>query len=936
MVNDSKQEDMKIKYLHIISSGLFCFLCFCLSARGQQGSTMMRPDGGIDAEWNSVVSYSSISGKSLESHPDQLLSNALQGRLSGVIVKSTSGNLGENTSDIYIRGLHRPDGNQPMVIVDGMERPMDDLMAEEILKIEVMKDAPAKILYGPRAANGVLVITTKRGISNGRTMSFSMESGASLTGNFPEYLDAYNYALLYNEARLNDGLPAKYSAAQLEGYKNSTGENDLFYPNVKWHDYFLRRSSLYRKAALSLQGGAGKVKYSLVGGYTGSSGYEMHGHIPDLNRLNVRGNIDIKVTDYLSVTANVAARIKIRKTGNMPSDELMKSLSTLRPNEYPLMISPDNLGLEPSKDGIPYFGTSTRLKSNLLADAVYSGFEQMREVSSSADIGLNLNLGKYVEGLSARAMIMLDNTSSFTQGQENVYATYALRNSSISEPEFVQMRKQSLVSDQRRRDTATRRTLGYKADISYVRNFSVHRLGIHAAYNYYADEVAGDNQDIKNNNTSLRVKYGFDNKYIVEGSVALMGSNRFSASGRYFLSEAVGLAWIISNEDFLKGNENVNFLKLNANFGRIGYDGKTEWLLYRTLWQDGDGVNFGEQNKGSDGIRTTEFLNAGNDGLKWETSVEFNVGLSGVFLKNRLSIDAGYFHETRDDMIIKADALVSGIVGDFYGYRNYGKVRNHGAELSINWTDKAGDFHYGIGANMIWSQNKWLEYNEVDYPYNYLRTTGKSTDAIFGYKALGLFGKDVPVGNITQQLGHYQVGDITYSDLNGDNIVDERDQTVIGNTFPRLSIGLDLDFKYKGWGLYILGVAQLGMDVLKDNSYYQFAGEDKYSVVAYDRYHPQNNPDGTYPRLTVTEANNNFVNSTFWQENGSFFRLKDVELSYTFRFDNTWLRKLKLYARGTNLLTLDCDPYLDSEVMNAGITSYPAYSTVTGGLCLTF
>lgn len=896
-----------------------------------------RPDGGQETKTGTVSSIASVSGRDIEAYPDLMLSNMLQGRIPGLVVQSSVNGLGNNSSSFTVRGLHRNSDNAPIVIIDGLERGMDDILPEEVEKIEVMKDATAKILYGSRATNGVIVITTRRGEPNKRVVRATLESGAYLTGRLPKYLNSYDYATLYNEARANDGLAPRYTRDQLDGYRNSLGPNDVFFPDTDWYDLFLNKASLYRKATVDMAGGNDRIRYSLVAGYIGGSGFEALGELPDLNRLNIRGNLDVKVTDYLSVVADVAARLEIRKLGTQNNQAVMQGISSLRPNEYPLMISSDVLGLAPNEDGTPFFGTSIRQKTNLYADVVYGGFAQERYVTSQTNLGLNLDLDRYVKGLTAGAMIMFDNYNSFNQAQTNVYPTYALTSTNYDSPVFTQMQNIDLQSDQERTGTSTKQTLGYKGNISYQNRFGKNDVAAHLAYSWYKDEVSGDNQDIKNNNTTLRLKYSYDSRYVIEGTLALMGSNRFASPNRYFLSEAVGIGWIISNESFLKGNPDVNYLKLKATFGRLGYDGATDFMLYQTKWKDGTSIKLGERNTTNTHNHTTDLVRIGDPDLEWETSTEFSAGAEGVFLGNRLGFNLEYFNELRDNIINRGDVLFSNVVGDFFTYQNLGAVRNHGVDFNIWWADKSGDFSYRIGLNAIWSRNRLLEWNEIAYPEEYRRNVGKPTDAMFGYEALGLFGKDVALeGSKPQYLGSYQEGDIAYADLNNDGAVDERDQRMVGNTYPRLSGGIDVTLQYRGWQLYLQGTAQLGADVWMNNSYYWVKGEGKYSEVVLDRWHPVNNPDGSYPRLTTTEGTNNFVNSTFWLQNASFFRLKDVELSYTFTFAESWCKKLRLFARGTNLLVLGAEKNLDPELPNAGINNYPVYSAVTGGLSVTF
>lgn len=900
-----------------------------------------RPDGGETSQIDLVGAVSSITGEELSTYSDYNLSNALQGRIPGLVAEPTLNGLGNNISTFYVRGLHSKDGNNPIVIIDGMERGIHDVIAEEVEKIEVLKDATAKILYGPRAANGVIVVTTRRGEANKRVIRTSVESGVMLSTRLPEYLDSYQYATLYNEARRNDGMPDFYTSEQLEGYKNSTGPNDLRYPNVDFYDQFIQNHSMYRKAYVDMNGGNDKVRYSMILNYVGGNGFEKIGQQSDMNRLNVRGNLDIEVTDYLKVIADGSVRMEMRKYSSVDNSSLFGSLSSVRPNEYPFTISPEDLGLQPADDGIPYFGASLLQPNNLYANVMYGGFTQERYIVSQTNFGLDFNLGRFVKGLKASAFITFDNYNNFKQGQNNTYPTYAIRGYINDEPVFQQMKALSEQSDQSKKGELTKKNTALRANVGYENSFGAHEIDAMLAYNYYVDEVTGSTQDVKNSNTSLRLNYVYDKRYAFEGDLALMGSNRFygSTNNKYFLSGALGAGWVISNEGFLKDSEVVNFLKIKASYGILGYDGGTEYLLYKTAWQKGGNVSFGEQNMNA--ATTVDIVRIGNPYLKWETSNELNVGLEGMFFDNCLRVEANYFNEIRDNIIGSNSSQYMAVLGSYVSQYNMGKVKNHGFEMDLSWRSKVGDLSYQIGANMIWSKNKLLEWNEVDYtnPLDKgLKTIGLPTDAMVGYEALGLFGKDVSIEGVDQRLGHYQIGDIAYSDLNADGVVDDRDKKVIGNSFPRVSGGIDVNLQYKNWGLYLLGSAELGVDSYKNNSYYWMNGEDKYSVVALNRYHPENNPDGWYPRLTTTEGDNNFVGSTFWIQDASFFRLKNVELSYTIssKRANSIIKKIKLYGRGTNLFVLSSEKNLDPEVMNAGVTNYPVYRTFTGGVTLTF
>ena len=901
-----------------------------------------RPDGGITLQRDLVGAAGKISGETLISYPDILLSNALQGRAAGLVTVPTVGGLGNNTSDLYLRGVHGKGNNQAIVVVDGLERPLDEVLPEEIETIELLKDPITKILYGPRAANGVLSVTTKKGIPNRRIMRFSAEAGVNQLTRQPEYLNSYQYAQLYNEARQNDGFTDFYTTDQIEGYKNSSGVNDFSYPNVDYYKEFLQQQSMYRKVTMELAGGDNDVQYALIAGYSGNGGFEKIGTTPDLNKLNIRGSLDVKVTDYLSVSGGVVGRLDIRSRGSLNQGEVFTALSTHRTNEYPFTIDPLSIGVPVDSSGVPAFGGSLYHSDNLYADMVYGGSSIEKTLSSQANLGMNFTLDKILKGLKASAGLSFDNNSYFMEGQRNVYPTYAvntyLNESGLPDTLITELRKRVLQSDQSRLGERSLSTSGWRADASYENQFGVHGIAATLAYNYYKNEIRGENQDQINANYSMRLNYAYDKKYSLELDVAYMGSNRFMAGNQYFTSSAVGGAWILSNEEFLKHLSQIDFLKLKASYGIIGYDGGTSSLLYRTAWENGGTALLGEQNI-TISSKITNFVLIGNPDLKWEHSNELNVGVEALFLKNRLSAELNYFNEIRSDIIGYKSSDYAGYVGIFHSNTNMGTVANQGIEGTIAWGDKAGDFSYNVGLNFIWSKNKLVEWDQLDYPDAYANLLGQPSDVMIGYEAIGLFGKDVPLaGAPVQTFGAYQEGDIAYADLNGDDIIDERDRKVLGNSFPRTSLGLNLDLKYKQFGLNVLGVAKGGYNVWTVNSYYWNRAEDKYSVLTLDRYHPVNNPDGNYPRLTTTAGANNFVYSSFWMKNAAFFRLKNIELSYTLAGKSMaeLANNIKFFVRGANLFVLSNIKELDPELMNAGVTNYPVYLTVTGGISVKF
>lgn len=907
-------------------------------------SLVNRNDGGFTHKSLEVGATSSITREELGGYSDIVMTNGLQGRLLGLQVSNTVNGLGNNNPEIYIRGLHAMSNNTAIVIIDGVERSLDDLIPEEIESIELMKDATTKMLYGPRAANGVLYVKTRRGKVGKREYNVTAEYGITQMTRLPEFLDSYNYATLYNEARMNDGLTPFYSKDELDGYYNSKGVNDLLYPNVDYYDEFLKDNASYRKVAFDMSGGSDRVRYSLVLGYNGATGFENSNYTPVLNKFNIRGNLDFKVTDFLTVRADVASRIELRKVGQKNTADVFTAFTTHRPNEYPFTITSDPAyqGMPNGYDEtIPAFGTSLSKSDNLYADMMYGGYKDERYSRSQTNLGLDFNLNSITKGLTAGAYISFDNYDYLQVTLNKTYPTYAvdtyINQAGVADTLYVKMRNANVQTDQNRASTSLQQLLGWNGFVAYDNKFGKHDVEARLAYMYSKITNQGATQDNINSNTTLRLNYVYDNKYIIENDYALMGSNRFADGNKFFLSSALGAGWIVSNEDFLKHSDVINFLKFKASAGVLGYDRNTSYFLYDTAWQADGSFNFGPTNNGASANVVT-YLRTGNPNLKWEKSVEYNVGLEGVFFKNRLCGEVNYFMEQRKNIIGDIGASYGGYVGDFVYQDNMGEVHNQGIEAMLNWKDRVGDFSYSVGMNYIYTKNKVVKWNEVQHGEEYRYTVGKPTDDMQGLVAQGLFGKDIVMeGHPYQTFGDYQNGDIAYQDINGDDIIDGRDVQSVGNSYPRMTFGVDLSIGYKGWKLDMLGYSEIGKNTWATNSYYWNKGEGKYSVLALDRYHETNNPTGIYPRLTTTSGENNYRNSTFWLLDTSFFRMKNIELSYTFSsFKSSSLKNIKLFVRGNNLFVLSSVKDLDPELINAGINNYPITRNFTFGTSFEF
>ncbi|MFR9671386.1 MAG: SusC/RagA family TonB-linked outer membrane protein [Rikenellaceae bacterium] len=900
------------------------------------------PNRLTDVKRYSVSAVSTIAGTDIDQYPDALISNTLQGRAAGLSTVMSVNGISNNSSSMYIRGLSANDSNTALVLVDGMPRDLDGLLPQEIESIEVLKDATAKILYGPEAANGVILVTTKKGTINKRVINVSLEAGIAQGTRYPEYLNSYDYATLYNEARVNDGLTPLYSDADLEGYKNSTGAYDMRYPDVDFYDTYLNNTLDYKRASIEFSGGNDNTRYALVAGYMQKGGLQAIGNDLGMTRYNVRGNLEMKVSEVVTAFVGMALEMESTKSAYIDHNTTFLRLSQTRPNEAPITISEDYIALDGS--GYPAYGVTEEDSSSTYGDFMYGGQKNAQSKVGQVDFGFDFDFSNLItKGLTAKAMISFDNYFSGTELLDPVAPTYSIlwetdEITGEETPTFEQRRAVSVTDQWTLSAKSTTRDTAMTGGFGYLRTFdSVHRVNASLIAMYWKSENTGTTQDLQTANAALRVNYAFNDRYMFEASTAMMGSENLSDENRWLPTWAAGAGWVMSDEDFLSGATWLDYLKLKVSGGFLGYDGSTPSQAYYTNWVDTSTARINNSLNPDYGI----YSSLGNPDLQWETTLEGNIGFEAVLMNRRLSVAADYFRSTRKDIIMDMSSYYSGVYGGVYAYDNYGQVSNHGFDLDVTWAERKGDFFYSVGLNVTHTKNTLDKANEIDnYDNPWENAEGYSTDSMFGYVAVGLFGKDVDINNhAVQTLGEYGEGDIAYADLNGDDIIDSNDRKYLGNSYARYHLGLNLNFNYKGFGLYAQLTSQLGVSTWLNNSYYWVDGEDKYSTVVLDRYHPTNNPDGTYPSLTTTESTNNYVNSSFWLEDASYVRLKNVEISYTFGHSRPiceWLRSAKVFVRGTNLWTISKIKDLDPEALNAGVTNYPVLTTITGGVELSF
>jgi len=886
----------------------------------------------------SVGNDAEISGDVLTKYPDMAIMNGLAGRLSGLYATQASSTPGWNHPSLVVQGLSGFGNNSPLILVDGIERSANELLPEEIESVKVLKDVTSKLFYGSRAVNGVILVTTKRGKANRKGIIVNGEYGRMLPTTSPvEWLDAAEYATLYNQARANDGMSPYYSQQDIDAYSNGT--DPVLYPNNDLNNLFLNKSMPINRFVTQFFGGGKMSRYYVNMGYTATGGYENIKEPSDYKKFNVRGNLDVIFSPVTSMKIDIAARVESRRSANITTMDFFGALSSHRPNEYPISF------VNSSDPDIILYGGSPLHKNNIYVMGNKTGYGVKQDRNIQMNLGFDFNLNSYIKGLNASFYGSYDDASYYKPGVNEDRATYYVTGSTVGDGGKIDYVTQILKLDNLKYGSTSNLGSGYNHRIGFIGQVEYNRAfaekhvidaRLFSLVSSFWD--VGSKQNDNQVNNGLGLLYIYDGKYIGEFNLAYMGSARVAKDNRFKFFPAAGFGWIMSEEDFLKDISYVDFLKLKTTVGLMGYDGGMSIYDADERWETSGSMGFGLNGN----IYTTAvaLIHLANPNLNWETSREFNFGLESILLDRHLSVDLSYFNHYRKDIPLVVGALTPDYVGAAPPKTNYGEMKNQGFDGAIVYSKNKGKFTFDIGLNFVYSKSEMLKMNQINYPDNisYLSYIGQPNDAIFGYVADGLLTIS-DLDSYRTTLGAVKEGDIKYKDLNGDGIIDTKDREMIGKSFPTLSTGIYTSLKYKGFELYVLGVYNCGNDIIKNNNYYQISASGKYSKIARDYWTPATAGTATYPRLSTTNSTNNFVQSTFWMEKGNFFRLKNVEFTYTLPrkiLAPTFVNNLKVYIRGTNLLAISNFDDVDPENINSGINNYPLMKCITGGIYLKF
>jgi len=849
-----------------------------------------------------------------------------------------------------IRGI-----GSALFVIDGViGRNPDILNMDEVDQITVLKDANAIALYGSQAQNGVIIINTKRGATNKRSATVNIRSGIRTPISFPNYLGAVDYMELYNEARNNDGLTPLYDATLIDEYKNST--NPYQYPDVDFYSDAgnLRGAVISTDIISQFTGGNDNTKYYVNLGWNYDQSLVMLN--PDANkgsnRFNVRGNIDFKVNKWINSSIDVVAIINSNKSANT---NILNSATSFKPNSYaPLLpisyfdTTNDDLNakLEAANifNGFLLGGSQVNRDDTPIADVIGGGYRQSVFRSTQFNNSIDFDLNKITKGLSAKTYLSFDFYDAYTVSIDNKYSVYEPTwqdGKIIDITQFGDIDQKDLTENVRTTDFTSR--LGFYALLNYKTTIKQnHSINTTLVGYVNSEQQEGVLQPNSNAHVGFQFSYAFKKKLFADFSGSYVNSTKLAEGNRGGFSPTLGLGYILSEENFMKKLDFVNYLKLKASGGIIKSDlGINGYYLYDVSYQDGSTFTWadGKNNREKD-ISQGQNLNLG-----FEDRIDFNVGLES-YLFNSLWFEFNYFKTDIDNQLTRLNAIYPSYYNIYRPYDNYDKDSYHGFELGLDYSKKfKNGISVSLGANILYSQSEVKKRDEA-VEFDYLSRIGKSRNAIFGLVDNGFYSQSdftsSPSGTLVlnndlpvPSFGAVQPGDIKYIDQNNDGIIDNNDNKEIGQFSNPWSYGVNLKFNYKGISLFVLGVGEFGGDQISDEDYYWVDGDDKYSEVVIGRWTPDTANSATYPRLSSNSNNNNFRRSTFWMYDNSYFSIKRAQLTYEFEsdlYEKLGMSQFSINTAVSNLVEFG----ENTEIRQLKIGSNPLYRTISFGLRATF
>lgn len=902
--------------------------------------------------------------------PTANISNSLAGNVPGIIAVQRSGEPGKDASEFWIRGISTFGANSSaLVLVDGIERDFNEINVEDIESFSVLKDASATAIYGQRGANGVILITTKRGKEGKVNINFKTEYGISSSAYERKFVDAETYAALANEARMTRYQDPIYGENELEIIKY--GLDPDLYPNVDWQKLMLKDNTSTFKAVLNMSGGGSTARYYVSGSYYKQDGIykdnlkDEYGRNSGYNRYNYRLNTDVNITKTTVLNVGVGGWVTDQRIPGLTADNnFWQSIGQMTPIAVPIRYSNGQL---------PTFGNENNQVSPYVL-LHHTGYQAYWENKVETNIGLTQDLGFITEGLSF--------SGRFSYDGYNAQRTNRMKQPALYKAERIRDMNGNLITTrifeekalyQSTTTTGWRRAYG-ELQLGYDRTFGKHRVGgLLFYYMQSYSEMASVGETTKTEDIfktipqrkialSGRATYGYDDRYLLEFNFGYSGSENFEPNSRFGFFPAIAAGWVISNEKFIKKNLPwLNMLKIRYSYGQVGNDRLDGGRFpYLTTIVGGGSAWFG--NMGANYVNGIRIGLLGSEGLTWEVATKQDLGID-LKIANRFDLTLDIYRDKRDDIFMRRKYL-PGTVGLFavsdtdnqFPWGNVGAMQSEGIDGNFGYTQPIGkDLILTLRGNFTYAYTKVLRYDEAANALYYRMTQGYKWSQNHGLVALGLFKDEAEIASSPKQYDlELMPGDIKYKDINGDGFINDDDIVPIGNTKnPELVYGFGLSAQWKGIDFSILFQGSAKTDVvLEGYSVFPFS-KGEYGNVLSAVANPKNRwisreisgdpaterQDAIFPRLSYGERLNNQKWSTWWLRDGHFLRLKNIELGYT--LPRTFTRKFKvekarIYFLGYNLACWAPFDWWDPEQGSVDGNVYPIQKTFTFGLNVSF
>jgi len=869
--------------------------------------------------------------------------NALYGLIPGLTVLQNGGNWWSQGAGMYVRGQSNLDNTSaPLILIDGFERDISTITVADIQSMSVLKDAAATALYGQRGANGVILVTTKRGIDEGLQVDFTYERSVNTPFRMPQMLDAYGYASAMNEALALDGKDYLYSKEQLDAYKDGTYPE--YYPNVNWFDEVLRSTGFVNDLNTTFKGGKGKTRYYISLNYIGGEGLlKQDRNIAnystqlDYSRANVRTNLDIELTKTTMLKFNMSGRISgTNRPGRATSDNLFSNLYGTPSNAFPIQYADGKWG------GTPVFG------ENPVAVVNATGFATSHERTFYTDLTLTQDLSVILEGLALSAAVSFDNNVAYWDSKRKDFS-YEYRTADIDEINGVLYNLTSTTLGEATDLTAgtsfggQNRHMNGIVRLNYDKQWGKHALNVMGLFHEDNAIGVGINTTFYRINNAGYIHYAFDKKYFADVTMSYSGNNIMPEGDHFRFYPALSVGWMLSKESFLSESTRVNMLKLRASAGFVGLEPNTPYLDV-PMYSNGQNYFFSDNNNSTGGIEEDR---RANPNVEPEKGFISNVGVDARLFGN-LSLNVDVFYEKRSQILVSEAASTSNVIGLASTMLANGIVENRGVEIGALWSQSLGDFNFALGAQYSLAKNKIIEQNETFREWDYLRRTGLPVDQVFGLQDDGFWGESDGLNGVDNvapdgvQYSFTQVlkpGDVKYVDQNDDNIIDQFDVISIGhNWLPEMYFSFTVNAEYKGIGLLALlqGASNVSVNLNTTGIFWPLYNNNNISTFSNDRWTPATASTATLPRLTPEKNDNNYRNSTIWQRDASFLKLRTLELYYNLPesvVNKAKLERARVFVRGMNLFSIDNIEIMDPEVIG---TNYPTLKSFNVGVSFGF